>query len=201
MSLNIKETKKETNYKPVSEGSHVAILYSIVDMGTHTTTWQGQEKSQQKVRLTFELPNELAEFNGETKPMVMGAEYTVSLADLSKLKPIIEGLVGRKLTDAEKANFSKEEFEKLLGKSCMISVVHNESDGNTYANIATVSPLLKGVTVPEQINPSVIYDIAQGEDETFAKLPEFMQKKIRLSHEFNKSQAEKDLNAKDIPFE
>jgi len=170
-------------------------------MGTHTTTWQGQEKSQQKVRLTFELPNELAEFNGETKPMVMGAEYTVSLADLSKLKPIIEGLVGRKLTDAEKANFSKEEFEKLLGKSCMISVVHNESDGNTYANIATVSPLLKGVTVPEQINPSVIYDIAQGEDETFAKLPEFMQKKIRLSHEFNKSQAEKDLNAKDIPFE
>ena len=201
MSLNIKETKKETNYKPVSEGSHVAVLYSIVDLGTHTSSWQGQEKNQQKVRFTFELPNELAEFNGETKPMVIGAEYTVSLADLSRLKPIIEGILGKKLTDAEKANFSQSDFEKLLGKSCMISVVHNESDGNTYANIATVSPLLKGVTVPEQVNPSVIYDIAQKEDDTFAKLPEFMQKKIRLSHEFNKSQAEQDLDAKDIPFE
>lgn len=187
MSLNIKETKKETNYKPAPEGSHVAILYSIVDMGTHTSSWQGQEKNQQKVRLTFELPNEIAEFDGEEKPMVMGAEYTVSLADLSKLKPIIEGLMGRKLTDAEKANFSQTDFEALLGKSCMISVVHTEKDGNVYANIATVSPLLKGVTVPAQVNPNVIYDIAQKEDATFSLLPAFMQKKIRLSHEFTKS--------------
>jgi hypothetical protein len=187
MSLNIKETKKETNYTPAPEGSHVAILYSIVDMGTHTTVWQGQEKNQQKVRLTFELPNELKEFDGESKPMVMGAEYTVSLADLSKLKPIIEGLMGRKLTDAEKANFSQTDFEALLGKTCMISVVHNESDGNTYANIATVSPLLKGVTVPAQVNPNVIYDIAQKDDDTFKSLPEFMQKKIKLSQEWNRS--------------
>ena len=200
MSLHIKENKKETNYKPVPEGSHVAILYSIVDMGTHTTTWQGQEKLQQKVRLTFELPNELAEFNGEEKPMVMGAEYTVSLADLSKLKPIIEGVMGRKLSDAEKANFSQTDFEAMLGKSCMISVVHNESDGNTYANIATVSPLLKGVPVPTQVNPNVIYDIAQGEDETFAKLPEFMQKKIRLSLEFNKTVDSGEVNVDDVPF-
>lgn len=187
MALNIKETKKETNYKPVSEGSHVAILYSIVDMGTHTTVWQGQEKLQQKIRFTFELPNEKIEINGEEKPMVMGAEYTVSLSDKSRLKPVIEGMLGRKLGEAEKANFSEADFEKLLGTACMISVVHTEKDGNTYANISTVSPLLKGVTAPEQVNESIIYDIRQKEDETFAKLPEFMQKKIKESEEWNKS--------------
>lgn len=194
MALNIKETKKE-GFKILSAGTHTARLTQIIDLGTQDHEYMGEAKTRQRVFFTFEFPNELLP---DGRPMVQGNEYTLSLADKAILKPIVEGILGKKLSDAEKANFDIEEFKKLLGTPCMVSIVHNEKDGNTYANIATVSPLMKGLVAPEQINPSVMYEVSQKEDETFAKLPEFLQKKIRASYEFKQSTETVDGIAKEI---
>ena len=203
MTLNIKQTQKEGgDFKPIEAGTHKARLVSIVDLGSQPYEYQGVSKTRPRIFLTFELPDERITVEGVDKPMVISSEFTMSLSDKGYLKPVIEGLLGRKVTPAEQANFSSDEFEKLVGKPCMLSVVHNEKEGKVYANIATVSPLMKGLEVSEQFNPSVIYDTSEGENEKFSKLYEFLQKKIRLSTEFNPYSfvETKDIKVSDVPF-
>jgi hypothetical protein len=190
MALAIKQSPKEITIIP--EGSHVAILYSIVDLGTQEVEWQGQIKYQAKVRLTFELPNETKEFEGVEKPLVIGAEYTLSLSDKARLKPVIEGIRGKRLTDEEIANFSSDDFSNLVGKSCMLSVLHTHKDGATYANIASVSPVPKGMTVPKQFNESTIYEVSEGQSDKFKALPEFMRNKIMKSQEMNRPRSDEE---------
>ncbi len=192
MSLNIKTTKKQTVVAP--EGAYVARLYSIVDLGTQRIEWQGQTKNQPKVQVTFELCNETAEFDGVQKPLVVGGQYTMSLSDKSRFLPIIEGLYGRKLTDAEKADFDGTAFKSLLGKACMVSVMHTHKDDVVYANIASITPMPKGMEAPALVNPKTLYDVSEGESETFKSLPQFLQDKIKKSLEFTVD----DEN--DIPF-
>jgi len=183
MTLNIKHVQKDKEYKLIPEGTHVARLVSIVDFGTQPHVYMGENKTRSRIYFTFELPNETSVFEGVTKPLVIGSEFTASLSDKAILKPIIEGVLGKKLTDAERTNFGREEISKLVGTPVMLSVLHNESNGKTYANIATVSPLPKGMAAPEQYNPSVVYDVLDGQNEAFKALPEFMRNKILASLE------------------
>jgi hypothetical protein len=55
----------------------------------------------------------------------------------SKLRPFVEGMLGAPLFDKEADNF---DFESLLGQKCLLNVVHEEKNGNVYANIAGASP-------------------------------------------------------------
>ena len=50
-------------------------------------------------------------------------------------------------------------IKNILGKPCMISVVHNSHDGRTYANIQTVMSMLKGSACPDQVLKTVFYDV------------------------------------------
>jgi len=61
----IAESNGGSNYEPVEAGTYAARCYSMVYMGTIDEKFQGQEKTQKKVRLTFELPTELKVFKEE----------------------------------------------------------------------------------------------------------------------------------------
>ena len=126
MSLTISEETRSER-KPVEAGSHRAVLYSLVDLGTQRSEWEGKEKWQAKVRLTFELPDLTDEFevveNGKTtkveKPLVISTEKTRSLGEKSSLRQLLETWRGQAFTAAELKNFS---LKNLLGKPALISV-------------------------------------------------------------------------------
>lgn len=181
--LSIKQTKKQMVIAP--EGAHIARLIQIIDIGTQKIDWQGETKYQPKIRFTFELCNEFSEFDGVQKPLVVGGEYTMSLSDKARLKPIIEGMLGKKLTDNEKADFSSDDFGKMLGKPCMVSILHTHKDDNVYANIASVTPVPRGFEAPSPFNPLVLYDVSEGQNEVFKNLPAFIRDKILASMEFS----------------
>lgn len=52
---------------------------------------------------------------------------------------------GRAFTDDEARKF---DWETLIGKPAYITVIHNTSNGKTYSNIASISPLPKGMRAP-----------------------------------------------------
>ena len=91
----------------VPEGNHVARLYEIIYMGTIETPFlndDGSKKEQYKLRLTFELPNELREFGEDKKelPMVISKECTFSMykgTQTAVLRTIAHALIGTALTD------------------------------------------------------------------------------------------------------
>ncbi len=89
MSLTISETSKNTERQLPEAGATVGVLFSLVDLGTQEVTWDGETKWTPKLRLAFELPEQVIEGevteNGKTtkvtKPMVVSIELTRSLGD------------------------------------------------------------------------------------------------------------------------
>ncbi len=183
MSLKVKPTMNK-EYAPVPSGNHIGRLIQIIDLGNQRVEWKGEEKIQPKVRFTFELSSELKEYEGVKKPMVIGGTYTLSMGSKAKLRPMVEGILGVSLRDDEAANFDLEKFKELLGTPVMVNVVHATKGDRTYANIAGVAPVPKGVTVPEQFNESLIFEIDdRNTPELFEALPKFVQEMIMKSEE------------------
>lgn len=170
-------------------GNHVARLVEVVNIGTIPTTWQGEERLTHKIRLTFELCNELKEFKeGEgEKPYRISREFTYTMAEKGHLRPFIEGMIGTALTDEEAGTFKVWE---QLGNPCLLSVIHEKSEknGNTYANIHSAAPLPKGMEAPEQVNESRLVDVETITEEELFALPEFIRNKMETSEEWKARQ-------------
>jgi hypothetical protein len=181
------------------EGNHPARCVSVIDLGTQCDTYNGEPKALRKVRITFELPQEKAVFKKERgeEPFVIGKDYTLSLGERANLRRDLESWRGKGFTEAEAKAFH---LSRLLGAPAMVSVVHRVSKNNrTYADIATVTRVPKGMKVPEQILPSLKYDIENGADAVFEQLPKFLQDKIKAADEWRSQSAHGESNGHDEP--
>lgn len=177
----LKADKPQSNYEPIPAGSYPARLYSIIVIGTEFFEWMGEKKSSKKIRLTFELPTETKEFkegDGE-KPFVISQEFGFSMGKKSKMRPMVEGWLGKSfVSDDEAYEF---DIESLLGKDCLLSVAENEKG---YSFISNVSPMPKGMKCPVQVNPSTMLSFDNWDEELFEKLPEFLRDKISKTPEY-----------------
>lgn len=183
MSIIVNEGESKPRLLPPA-GTHVARCYSIIDLGTQTIEYMGEEKDLHQVRVTWELPEEKAVFkeeNGE-QPFVLSKDYTLSLYEKANLRRDLESWRGRQFTEAELAGF---DISKLIGVPCLLSVVHKTTQkGKTFANISSVSALAKGMACPKQVNPNVEYSITDGSNDVFRSFPDWLKKKIEEAHEW-----------------
>ena len=213
MALTISESAKQERKLPEA-GATVGVLYSLVDLGHQKTNWDNQEKWSPKVRLTFELPDQLDEFEVEekgkvtkvSKPMVVSIEQTRSLGEKASLRKLLEQWRGQTFTSKELQAFS---LKNLLGKPAMLTLIHKTSQqGRQYCAIAGASKLPKGMKAPATTtNDQLYYEIEQGEAGQFNDMPDWLQEKIRASKEFataaGKSTATKvevDADGNAMPF-
>jgi hypothetical protein len=178
-------------------GTHVARVYRFMNLGTRIQEYMGVPKDYPDTLVTFtlELPNELNEFTVKnedgseekvSKPFVISKEFTLSMGAKSNLRPFVEGIIGVKLTDEEARVF---DIETLVGMPCLATITHTKGKkdpSKTYANLTSVSPLVKGMTAPDPINQPVIQDVKTMELEDIDKLPEFLQVKMKDSDEYKR---------------
>ena len=188
------KSKNENKREIVPSGTHIAICYSMIHIGTVEWEWQGETKHSDKIRLSFELPNEMRDFGGEEKPMVISKEYTLSLHEKSNLRRDLEGWRGKSFTKEELNRF---DVTNLLGKSCNVSIIHKTSkSGNEFAQIGSISGISKGTKCPEQINESFIFNYEDNFNaEWLEQQPDWIQDQIKNTDEY-KSKIKTD----DIPF-
>ena len=191
------KTKREI----VPSGTHIARCYSMIDIGTVEWEWQGETKHTQKVRLAFELPNEMRDFGGEQKPMVIDKEYTKSLWK-SNLRKDLEGWRGKSFSNQELSGF---ELTDVLGSSCNVSIIHKTSkSGNEFAQIGSISSMTKGSKCPEQFNESFIFNYEDNfNEEWLEQQPEWIQDQIKNTDEYKNKMNQKkfkDTPTDDMPF-
>ena len=139
------------------------------------------------MRINWELPNEKAIFDEERgeESFMVGAEYTLSLNERANLRHVLESWRGKDFSEEELKGF---DLKILLGKGCLVNVVHKKSTrnpGRTYAQVTSVVPLPKGMTCPKATLDRILYDINHGEGGDYAKLPEWIQEKVQNSEEWN----------------
>ena len=183
--MSIIAENKGGNFKLIDAGVYPARCYSMIELGTQTTEFNGESKVSRQVNITWELPTEKAVFHEERgeEPYVVSKTYNLSMHEKATLRKDLESWRGQGFTDDEAKSF---DITKLIGKPCQISIIHKKSpDGlKTYANLSSITPVMKGVTVPDQINPSKVLEFQDFNWQIFKDLPEWLREKIVKSPEY-----------------
>lgn len=168
------------DFKPVPAGNHVGVCTMVVGIGKQRIqSAQYGESVKSQIYVAWELPHETMEWtdkDGNTRsgPMRIGKTYTLSLHENANLRADLESWRGRSFTEEERAGF---DINTVAGHPAMINVLHADKNGKTYANIAGVTPLPKGMERPAAADGVLIYD--EDENSTnYDLLPEWLQKKV-----------------------
>ncbi|MEI8040393.1 MAG: hypothetical protein WCL11_03220 [Verrucomicrobiota bacterium] len=128
------------NFQPCPEYNGSAVCVDVTPLKTVQTQFGPKEK----FRFVFET--------GQTKDdgtpwCVWSAPFTPSYHENSALRPFLRKWMGRELTPEEIKTFDTED---MLGRTAHITVIHEHSDGEVYANIALIQPDKS----PEPLKPS-----------------------------------------------
>jgi hypothetical protein len=175
--------KEGGQFENPSPGSHVARCFQLIDLGTQTHSWQGETWQARDVRITFELPFELMtgkyNANHKGKPFASSLTMKQSLHSAAKLRSFLESWRGRKFTKEELTAYDPR---KIVGAACRLTLI---ADGDRVF-IDSIAPLGKGEVCPSPVNPPLFFslDPEEFDQQTFAKLSEKTQEKIKVTPEF-----------------
>lgn len=173
-------TSTASSYESAPSGVHPARLYRLVDLGTQHTDYQGQAKQSRKLLLTYELLGD--ERMSDGKPFAISRRFTASLSDKAALRAFLEQWRGKAFTDAELSQGF--DLKRLLGQFCLLNLTESERDGRHYTNIASISPLPKGMPKPEAVNDAQLFDLNAPDWSVFEQLSERLQEQIAASPEY-----------------
>ena len=180
------ESTSSTPKELLPAGVHIARCYQMIHLGTIDDVYQGKPLVADKIVISWEFPNELREFSPDKglEPFVLSKDFTLSLGDKSNLKAFLNAWRGVPFTEEESRKF---DVSVLIGKCCMLNIAHKPSKkdpSKSYAEILSVMPLPKGMTVPEAMNPQVEFSANDFDWSKYNSFPKFIQEKIQKSRQF-----------------
>ena len=155
-------------FELVPPGTHTAVCILIADVGVQPG---GAFGPKHKIIFMFETPDNRT--SDSNKPLTITERHTASMNKKANMRLMLEGWRGAVFTDAEAGEF---DVSKVLGRACLIGVVHNKTADKTYANITNVMALPKGMPVPKAENPLIYY--GPDDDSSYEKLPPWIKKLI-----------------------
>jgi hypothetical protein len=118
------------NFQPCPEYTGPAVCVDVTPLKTVQTQYGPKEK--------FRFVFEIGEAKDDGTPWcVWSAPFTPSYHENSALRPFLRKWMGRELSPEETKTFDTEE---MLGKAAHITVIHEHSEGEVYANIALIQP-------------------------------------------------------------
>jgi len=125
---------------PAPEGAHPAVCVDVVDLGTLEVNYGGKSKKQHKIRIVWQID----ENQEDGKPFIVQQRFTLSLHEKAGLRKALESWRGKQFTDDELEGF---DVETVIGKPCLLNVMHNKKDGAVYANVTSIMRLPKGLAI------------------------------------------------------
>lgn len=197
--MNLNKQKKGGGgvAQPLIEvGTYPARLARVIDLGIQAQNpYQGEEKPPvHMVDFTYEMLDVfMVDKDGkedETKPRWISENFPLHhpSADLAKS------------TKRAKALDPNNDFEfdltKMVGQPCMVTIVHKQSKGKTYANVGgvTVMRAKDMEKAPALKNEPVVFSLDEPDMEVFNSFPDWMREKIQGNLEFKGSKLQKLLN-------
>ena len=170
-------TESGFSRRSIPEGTHVGTLVQIIDLGEQLNLFSEVEgATQRKLYLTFEIPSEKLD---DGRPMVIGKELTASFHSKSRLRPIVESLLGRTLKEGDLAD-ATQTLKSTLGKSAFVEVEQVATQkGGKFSKIKNIMKLSKGLSVESPYNDLLFFDLdGENAEQALESLPRFIQNKI-----------------------
>lgn len=176
MSLTLpKESGGDFELPPAD--THIATCYRIIDLGTQQIEWQNEVKHQHKIMLSWELNAAMS----DGRPFSIHKRYTFSSHEKANMRQDLEAWRGVPFTAEDMGNFK---LANLLGKSCLMGIIHSTKNGKTYANISSIMRLPKGMEPPKLVNELLEFDLSHFDADVFAKLSQGIRDTISKSPEY-----------------
>lgn len=177
MTLIVKQT---SSYTPPPAGTFIARCYRLIDLGTQGIEYQGEVKHSHRIMIGWELPECLMESG---QPFTASRQFTASLHKKSNLTAFLVSWRGRQFTDTELAGF---DLRNIVGAGCLLTITHEERQGNTYAKVVSCIAPPKGTTIPPLINPKDILELdhERFDQAIYDRLHDHLKERIRMSPEY-----------------
>lgn len=172
----------ENSFETPPDGAFPARCYRFVDLGTQPKEWMGSTSYKRMIMLSWELPTELMQ---DGRPFSIHQRFVWSMSEKSTLRKYLESWRGKKFVDSD---FGEGGFntEKLIGATCTLSIIHATKGDKTYANIGSVSRMMKGVEIGPAINENLYLSLDNFDQSVFEKLSQSMKETIARSPEYQK---------------
>lgn len=182
---------QDNDFELCPEGSHIAVCYRVVDLGTQQTNF-GQKH---QILISWEMPDELMQ---DGRPFSIGKKYTYSSHEKSSLRKDLESWRGAPFRDEQIAEF---DIANLIGAGCMIGITHKDGERGRFANVTAILRLPKGTKAPPIRNEALCFNLAERpfDHRIFGKLSERLQTTIKLSPEYEAALAGRDPNEQPPP--
>lgn len=170
------------SFTPPPPGTHPAICYRFIDLGTQVQDYQGERKQARKVMISWEITDPDVRME-DGRPFILSSRYTWSMHEKATLRKTLESWRGKPFVDGD---FGPGGFnvKNLIGVGCFVSVIHKEKEGKTYGNITGIVKLPKGMNAGELVNETVYLSLDDFDRDTFNKLGEGLQTIIKGSPEY-----------------
>ena len=193
MALNAAKAAGGTGSKvePIPADNYMARVAQVIDLGVQNQRpYQGKEKPPaQEVMITYELVTEFMK-DDDGNPDPERPRWISERFPLFNLRADRAKSTKRYFALDPEQNFGGD-FTSLVGLPCLVAVVNNERDGRIYNNVGSISPPLKGIPVPDAVNPPTLFDFDDPDPEAWERMPEWIQGIIKdsLSYRGSKVQA------------
>lgn len=203
MTIPAGDGGKKIDVKFPDSGTYVARLIGLYAIGNQPNNFFGKANPDGSVNnnqfkdtliLEFELSTELAErWEGDGEvPFTAIVEYTKVITDKSKLYKDLKSWNPKVFETVEKA--VKFNLYDLIGKACMINVETKTSGkGNEFLKVNSISPVMKGVVVPDLISETRILDVLDYTEEELENAPKsigWVVDKFKGSNEYKTAHSE-----------
>lgn len=171
-------------YTPPPAGSHPAVCRRLIDIGTQDSTYKGEKKRAHKILLGWEITDpEIRRDDGQ--PFIVSQRFTFSMHEKASLRKTLEAWRG---VPFKESDFGEGGFDLklLLNVPCILSIIHKVEDGKTYANIASIMKVPKGMPVPPAVSDYIYLSLTKERFDraSFLKLSDGLQDTIRKSPEY-----------------
>lgn len=179
MAIMANDTGGGGDFTPVPAGTHTAICDMVVDLGKQRVTSQMfGESIKPQVYIRWQIPAERVEWEKDgvkhEGPAVIGKTYTLSLSEKANLRKDLQAWRTKPFTPDELRGF---DIAKLLGAPATITVTHTEKNGKTYANVASLGGLMKGMERPQVEGEAILYD--SDNPDNIEKLSKWLREKVQ----------------------
>ena len=166
--------------EPVPTGVFPARCYKLMHFGTVYD--KRLDKMINKLRIDWELPTEMKVFD-EAKgpqPLSISKDYTASFNEKSNLYKDLSSWLG------DLSKYDEFELDQILGNECMVNIQHKVSGaGNTYAYVASITPMPTGMNCPPPVNPQFVWDYENHfDDGVLENMHEYFRDLIKSSVEY-----------------
>lgn len=176
--VNITVPFSQQEFALAPEGTQPAVCYGVILIGTIP----GKFGPKKMIRLMFELHGD--EKMGDGRPFAVSKDFNFSANEASNLRVFIEDWRGKKYTTPELKELGGLPIDKLVGQAALVSIAHTIDNENTWVNIKTIMRPPKGMEVGALTNEKIIYSVDDHDADTFAKLSQKLQEKIRSTYEW-----------------